>query len=147
MKKKLVILTTALALSAVPATGFAQAAHNVEGNQVSRPGDFTILELMLDRSGYLPSNGEKDYTFSYDTSYGSTIRYYLQDTNHKGMSIYIYNSSNRLVASGHTSASNNWQFLNTFTPAQVNDDFTVTIVSNDGYGGSDYGYSVAVRAY
>ncbi|MFE5324423.1 hypothetical protein ACFQ88_37875 [Paenibacillus sp. NPDC056579] len=145
--KKLLILTTALALSAVPATGFAQANTYAAGNPVNGSGQITILELMLNRSGTLPSNGEKEYTFSYDPSYGSTIRYYLEDTNHKGMSIYIYNSSNRLVASGHTGASNNWQFLNTFSPAQVYDDFTVTIVSDNGNGGTDYGYNVAVRAY
>jgi len=149
VKKKLLVLTAAasLALSAVPAAGFAQMNENEAVSALSSSGDFAMLALLLNRNGTLPSSGERTYVFSYDTSYGNTISYYMQDTNKKGLSINIYNSGNTLVAYGSTSESNNWQFSSTFSPGQVDDDYTVVVSSHDGKGGSSYGYSVSVRAY
>jgi hypothetical protein len=101
---------------------------------------------MLTKSGNLDPDGEIEYTFDYDTSYGSTIRYYLADSNQVGMTIKIYDAGNNQVATGHTSESNGWQYQSTFTPSGTQ-EYTVRIVSDDGDGGFGYGYEVAVRAF
>lgn len=155
MKKKLFAFVSAVALlAAIPTTGFAAPVKQhvtiqdvSDAKSIQGFGDVTILELMLNTSGVLDSDGEKEYTFDYEATYGNTIRYYLSDDNQNGMSIKIYDSGNNLVASGHTDSGNGWQYLNTFTPAAKDQTFTVRIVSDDGDGGGSYPFSVAVRAF
>ncbi|GEM_PF-3585561 len=151
MKKLLYLLFSIVLLMSVPAISFAQT--NVTSMDINKLrnvagfGDITILELMLNKSGNLPKIGEIDYEFDYETSYGNTIRYYLEDEDHVGMTLKIYDSGNNLIASGQTSSASQWKVLNTFTPANQDETYTIRIVSDDGDGGINYGYTVAVRAY
>ncbi|RAU96863.1 hypothetical protein [Paenibacillus sp. YN15] len=148
-KKTFITLASVISLVAtLPTTGFAApvSAENY-AKAIALPGfgDVSIQQILLSESGYLPYDGEVEYTFDYETTYGNTIRYYLSDDENVGLTIKIYDASNSLVASGHTESGNSWQVLNTFTPASSNQTYTVRIVSDDGDG--FYGYSVAVRAY
>lgn len=161
MKKSVIILTaTALAL-AIPTSGFAQSKPaskvitQAEFNGVKYIpgfGDVTIQEVIHTKNGLIEKDGENDYYAGYSTSMGDTIRFYLKDTNQKGMTIKIYyvdadDNITSLFASGTTSSSNNWMVLQE-TPAPKNDaNFLVRIISNDGDGGYEYPFESAIRAF
>lgn len=148
-KKWLVLMTAVTSLLLVPTAGFASEAKSPLSMQELRStsgiGDITIQKLYFDESSYLDYEGETESTFNYEVKDGSTIRYWLLDEDKVGMTVKIYDASNKVVATGQTSSSNNWRVLSTFTPASKDQTYLVRVVSNTG--GGDEPYELSVRAY
>lgn len=148
-KKWLILMSTVASLLLVPTAGFASEANSPLSMQELRStsgiGDITIQKEYFDESSYLDNDAETEITFNYEVSHGSTIRYWLLDEDKVGMTVKIYDASNKLVATGQTSSSNNWRVLSTFTPASKDQTYLVRVVSNTGAGYEPY--ELSVRAY
>ncbi|MEK5031898.1 hypothetical protein MKY96_10660 [Paenibacillus sp. FSL R7-0302] len=91
---------------------------------------------------YLLSSVET-YTFNYDKSDGSFLRFYLGDKNHKGMKI-IYSPNGSVYFNGHTTASNGYQVYKE-GPAGPAGVYTIKVSSDNGATRFDYQYGIAAR--
>lgn len=141
-KKGLIVSSIVLALACLPATSFAAntADSSPQSSPVTMRGDG-----FFSSDTYLASSVET-YTFNYDHSDGSFLRFYLVDKNKKGMGIIVYGPNGSVYFNGHTQASNGYQVYKE-GPAGPVGTYVVRVLSDNGGYGYDYSYGVAARAY
>ncbi|GAV11318.1 hypothetical protein [Paenibacillus sp. NAIST15-1] len=145
MKKKVVLFLTVLTLTALPTSVFAQSvtSYNPLKNVFNQKYSPLAYES---KSGVLPSSGEVEYSIDYSSEDGAHLRVYLGDDDKKGMKLVVYDPSNKVFASGETKSSNSYQVTLETKPTKEG-TYRIKIVSNDGDGGWDYGYTSAARVY
>lgn len=141
MKKGIIVLLTAMALSVFPVSVFAQDSH-----VVSSFGDNEDKESYASKHGPLPKTGFDSYNLPYKKKF-KFVRFYLQDDNEKGMRMVIYDFNGKFFAEATTSKSNDYRVLIEKEATGDDGDYEIKIISNNGEGGFEYPFESAARAY